>query len=179
MDYQLVVHTAGGVDMNVFEGRAENYGVLYPVQTFTLGKQVDFTHIPVLTEGNTAGNAATIRNLAMKLSGNVHEMNSENRIFLHLTAVIASNFPNHLFALSEQLLREKNLSFDLLKPLIQETIQKAMELSPEKAQTGPAARRNTAVIARHLKMLERYPEIGRIYKDLSDSIMKFGKPSDS
>jgi predicted short-subunit dehydrogenase-like oxidoreductase (DUF2520 family) len=168
---QLVVHTAGSVSMNVFSGKVKNHGVLYPLQTFTKGKPVDFAQIPFFVEANTAENLKRIKEFALKLTERVYEIDSEKRIFLHLAAVIASNFTNHIFALSEKVLQEQNLPFELLKPLIQETVAKAFFMSPLLAQTGPAIRGNIQVIERHMALLEHHPEIKELYRVISESIM--------
>ena len=167
----LVVHTSGSVAMDVFAGKAINYGILYPLQTFTKGKAVDFSQIPLFVEANNVENLNRIEHFAMKLSGSVYEVDSEKRMYLHLAAVIASNFSNHLFALTEKLMHEQNLSFDFLKPLIHETVAKAMVMSPLKAQTGPAIRGNTAVIEKHLALLEHHPEIRELYRVITESII--------
>jgi predicted short-subunit dehydrogenase-like oxidoreductase (DUF2520 family) len=168
---QLVLHTAGSIAMDVFSGKAENYGVFYPLQTFTKEKAVDFSHIPLLIEANKVENLESIGQLALKLSDSVHEVNSEKRLYLHLAAVFASNFTNHMLAVTEKLLQEKNLSFDLLKPLMQETMAKALIMSPLQAQTGPAIRGNYPVIEKHLALLENHSEIRELYRVITESII--------
>jgi predicted short-subunit dehydrogenase-like oxidoreductase (DUF2520 family) len=172
---RFVVHAAGSVSMDVFTGKVKNYGVLYPLQTLTTGKPLDFSNIPLFIEANNAGNLEKLNLLACKLSNRVYVVDSEKRTYLHLAAVIASNFTNHMFALTEKLLQEKNLSFDLLKPLIEETIAKALFLSPLQAQTGPAIRGNTRVIEKHLALLEQHPEIKELYRVITESIMGMKK----
>jgi predicted short-subunit dehydrogenase-like oxidoreductase (DUF2520 family) len=167
----LVVHTAGSVAMDVFAGKAINYGVLYPLQTFTKVKPVDFKQIPLFIEANNDVNLKRIEHLAMKLSASVHNVDSEKRMYLHLAAVIVSNFTNHMFALAEKLLLERNLTPDLLIPLIQETVDKAIVMSPLRAQTGPAIRGNTAIIEKHLALLEPHPEIRELYRVITESII--------
>jgi predicted short-subunit dehydrogenase-like oxidoreductase (DUF2520 family) len=99
-------------------------------------------------------------------------VDSEKRAHLHLAAVIAANFTNHMLALSEKFLQEKNLSFDLLKPLIQETIAKALLISPLEAQTGPALRGNRQILEKQLAMLDSHPEIRELYRVISESIQE-------
>jgi predicted short-subunit dehydrogenase-like oxidoreductase (DUF2520 family) len=167
----LVVHVAGSVPMDIFYGRAANYGVLYPLQTFTKGVPTDFGNIPIFIEANTIEALTRLEITAGKLSQHVHRVDSDTRIHLHLTAVIASNFSNHLLSIAHKLLLEKGLSFDLLKPLIRETISKAMIMSPMQAQTGPAVRGNMVVIDKHLELLKPHPEIREIYRLISEHIM--------
>ncbi len=167
----LVVHTSGSVSMNVFEGRSINYGVIYPLQTFTRGKTVSFKEIPLLIEANHSQNLAKLELVAAMISDVVHHADSETRLQMHLAAVIASNFPNHLFSIAEELLNEKGLSFDMLKPLIRETLSKAMIMPPRDAQTGPAIRGNIGVIEKHLEMLLPHPDIREIYRLISEHIL--------
>jgi len=168
----LMLHTAGSVPMDVFNGRALNYGVLYPFQTFTKGRAVQFGNIPVLIEANSDQNLETVRQLAEKISGRVMEGNSEQRMYLHLAAVFAANFSNHMFALAEKLALEHDLPFELLKSLIQEMTAKAMSMSPAKAQTGPAVRHNLKVLGKHVDLLEGHPDLQQMYRLISESIMK-------
>jgi predicted short-subunit dehydrogenase-like oxidoreductase (DUF2520 family) len=168
---QLVVHVAGSVSIEIFEGKAKNYGVLYPLQTLTRGKPVDFSNVPLFIEANNARNLEKLKALAGKMTKRVYIVDSEKRAYLHLAAVIASNFTNHMFALTEKVMQERNLSFDLIKPLIQETIAKALFMSPLQAQTGPAVRGNNEVIEKHMTMLENHPEIRELYRVISESIM--------
>jgi predicted short-subunit dehydrogenase-like oxidoreductase (DUF2520 family) len=172
---RFVAHLAGSVPMAVFEGKAKNYGVLYPLQTFTRGKPVDFSNIPLFIEASNERNLEMLKALAGKLSGSVFVVDSEKRAYLHLAAVIASNFTNHMFAVTERILQERNLSFDLLKPLIEETIAKALFMSPRTAQTGPAARGNNEIIEKQMAMLNNHPEIKELYRVISESITAMRK----
>jgi predicted short-subunit dehydrogenase-like oxidoreductase (DUF2520 family) len=168
---RLVAHAAGSVSIDVFAGKVKNYGVLYPLQTFTQGKPLDFSNIPLFIEANNARNLEKLNRLACRLSERVYIVDSEKRTYLHLAAVIASNFTNHMFTLAEKLMQERNLSFDILKPLIQETVAKALQISPFLSQTGPAIRGNAQVIEKHMAMLEHHPEIRELYRMISESIM--------
>lgn len=166
----LVVHTAGSLPMSILLGYAENVGVVYPFQTFTKSKKVDFSKIPVCIEANNDENQKRLEDLAKKISYKVIQLNSEQRLYLHVSAVLSCNFVNHLYALSEKLLNEKHMKLDLLFPLIRETTEKAMLMSPFEAQTGPAARNDQKTIDKHLALLEDKPELKAIYKLLTDSI---------
>jgi len=169
----LVVHSAGSIPLNVFTGRAKNYGVLYPLQTFTRERNLDYSNIPIFIEANNPANLHRIEHLANRLSPRVYKVDSEKRAYLHLAAVIASNFTNHMLALAEKFLQEKNLAFDLIKPLVQETIAKALSLTPVQAQTGPAVRGNREIIEKHMAMLDNHPEIKELYRVVSESIAAF------
>jgi len=165
-----LVHTAGSVPMNLLHGHAACFGVFYPLQTLTRGVQVDFATIPLLVEGDSIETLHNIKELAAIISNRVYAVDSGERLFLHLAAVFASNFTNHMYVLAEKLLNENGQSFDLLKPLVEETTRKAMGMSPLLAQTGPAVRSNTVVIGKHLEILADHPDMQEIYRIISENI---------
>ena len=134
----LWVHTAGSMPMDVFSGHTANYGVLYPMQTFSKTREVDFSVIPFFLEANTSENAGKLQQLAEKLSENVRFLSSDQRKCLHLAAVFACNFTNHIYALAVKLLQEQDIPANVLLPLIDETAAKIHTMSPKVAQTGPA-----------------------------------------
>ncbi len=166
----LVVHTAGSLPMSVLAGYSPNYGVLYPFQTFTKTKKVDFTKIPVCIEANSVETEKRLEDLSKKISYKIIRLNSEQRMILHVAAVLSCNFVNHLYTLSELLLKENGMKLELLFPLIRETTEKAMQISPKEAQTGPAMRNDSEIISKHLALLADKPEVQALYRMLSESI---------
>ncbi len=165
------VHTAGSMPMSIFEGYAQRFGVLYPLQTFSKGRNVNFDVIPIFLEANTDKNADYLKNIASALSENVRFMSSEKRRSLHLAAVFACNFTNHIYTLSYKLLENESIPADVLLPLIDETVSKIHSMPPAAAQTGPAIRYDENVINKHLAMLDD-PDMQAIYRLLSQSIHK-------
>ena len=165
------VHTAGSMPMSVFEGYAQRFGVLYPLQTFSKGRNVNFDVIPIFLEANTDKNADYLKNIASALSENVRFMSSEKRRSLHLAAVFACNFTNHIYTLSYKLLENESIPADVLLPLIDETVSKIHSMPPAAAQTGPAIRYDENVINKHLAMLDD-PDMQAIYRLLRQSIHK-------
>lgn len=174
---KLIVHTSGSTALSALEGISEKIGVFYPLQTFSKIKSVDFRQIPIAVEANTPETLLIIRAIADRLSEKVIEMCSEQRRALHIAAVFACNFTNHLFGLSKELLDEQNLDFDLLKPLIAETINKIEFNDPVSVQTGPAIRSDQVTIEAHLELLRNKPELSEIYRKLSQSIVNLHERS--
>lgn len=170
---QLVVHTAGSVPMSVLNGFSANYGVFYPLQTFSKTRKVEFWDIPICIEANHPSNLLKLEILASAISNTVRQINSEERKTLHLAAVFANNFVNHFYTLSAEILQDKKLKFDLLKPLIHETAAKIATMQPAEAQTGPARRNDQTIIQEHLKMLHDKPEFRKIYSFVTESIVQF------
>ena len=171
----VILHTSGSVNLGVFGDDFEKYGVLYPLQTFSIKKEIDFKTIPICIEANTSRTLKIIIQLAEKLSDKVVEVNSEKRKILHLAAVFACNFTNHLYTLSEDLVANYDMDFDMLRPLILETALKVQHSSPKDVQTGPAIRNDEQTIKKHEELLLKQPQLLTIYQTLSESIKKTKK----
>jgi len=167
---KLVVHTSGSVAMNQI-GNQNSAGVFYPLQTFTAGKDVDFKSIPLCIEATEKNDLLLLETIAKSISDNVYHIDSKQRKALHIAAVFVNNFVNHLYKKGEEICKENNVPFDILKPLIQETAQKVTQLSPEKSQTGPAKRNDQKVIDQHLTDLHTTNQ-QEIYKLLTKSIQE-------
>lgn len=167
---RVFLHTAGSMPMSVFEGMAQHYGVLYPMQTFSKQREVDFSIIPCFVEANDEFAQKQIEGLAREISGRVYQLSSEDRKYLHLSAVFACNFANHCYAISQELLEEHGISFDVMLPLINETAAKVHEMKPKDAQTGPAVRYDENVIGKQSKLLENHPHFKKVYDSMSKSI---------
>ncbi|WP_276348168.1 Rossmann-like and DUF2520 domain-containing protein [Daejeonella sp. JGW-45] len=174
---KLIVHTSGSTPLEALDGVSEHTGVFYPLQTFSSNKAVDFRQIPIAIEANTPEDLAVIRSIADRLSERVKELNSSQRKALHVAAVLACNFTNHLYALSQELLEANNLDFDLIRPLIAETAGKINLNEPKAVQTGPAIRNDRGIIKSHLEMLKDQPDVYEIYEKLSQSIVNLHKRS--
>ncbi len=172
---KIVVHTSGSVEMELLKTSSKNYGVFYPLQTFSKNKKADFKNIPICLEANNTKTFTILKSVAESISNNVQKINSEQRKTIHLAAVFACNFSNHLYAIANTILTGKNLSLDLLKPLIEETANKIKNNSPVNMQTGPAIRNDKKTIDNHLKMLAGKKEYTQLYKLLSQSIVDINK----
>ncbi len=166
------VHTAGSVPMSVFSAYVRNYGVIYPLQTFSKQKEVCFSDVPLFLEGSSVEIICRLEELANELSNSVHCLSGQKRAVLHLAAVFASNFANHMYSLAGQIVAEEGVPFDVLRPLIAETTAKAMELTPWEAQTGPAVRGDQKVMKAHMELLKS-PEMKELYALVSESIYNF------
>lgn len=169
------IHTAGSVDMDVFKGKKARYGVMYPMQTFSKQKKVDFSKIPIFIEGSDRNAVAEIRHLSEALSDSVTECDSQQRMTLHLGAVFCCNYSNYMCSVTEKLLNDKGLDFSVMLPLIDETIGKLHTLSPKDAQTGPASREDYGVMEKHVNALAEYPEYRELYKKIAEGIINRNK----
>lgn len=161
----LVVHTAGSVPMDIVPQARR--GVLYPLQTFSKDRDVDFNKVPLFVESDS--DIDMLMNVAHGLSLKVTEMDSERRKYLHLAAVFCCNFTNRLYGITAEMLQIHNIPFDVMLPLIDETAAKVHDLSPRDAQTGPAVRWNTEVMEMQMELLKS-EELKLLYKIMSKSI---------
>ena len=170
---RLVVHTSGSVSLDSLNNDNQK-GVFYPLQTFTKNKEVDFKNIPICLESENATDYQLLEKVAKSISEKVFAINSEQRKALHVAAVFVNNFTNHLYHLGNEICKEHQVPFEILKPLIQETAQKINTLSPEDAQTGPAIRNDKQTIEAHQLFLTNSNQ-SNIYKILTQSIQDNGK----
>ena len=170
---KLLVHTSGSTNIDIFNGITNNYGAFYPLQTFNKNWEVKFREIPLCIEANNKLSEVLLLSIANQLSDNVVLIDSEKRLQLHLAAVFVSNFVNHFYAIADKLVGEKDISFDLLKPLILKTSQNALDYKPVDCQTGPAIRNDRNIIELHSDLLKKFPLYKRIYIFVSKSIFYF------
>lgn len=170
-DY-IVIHTSGSVSIEVLADRFKNFGVLYPLQSFSKSKTIDFKKVPILIEGNNNETTELLDSFAKRFSGIVEVMDSEKRGFLHLSAVIASNFVNFLAIKSYSFLENNNIDGSLLQPLMEETIARFKIHHPRDVQTGPAKRNDKKVIEKHLLQLESDPKLQSLYRQISQQIIE-------
>ncbi len=171
----LLIHTSGSVAVHALPKECRK-GVFYPLQTFSNGRTIDFNKVPICIEAEEEVDFELLKNLAESISRSVFKISSEQRRSLHLAAVFVNNFTNHLYEVGQHICRENNVPFELLKPLILETAKKMESLSPNKAQTGPARRRDKKTIDGHLEQLKNKKQ-KEIYKSLTESITEtpYGK----
>ncbi|NUF35221.1 DUF2520 domain-containing protein [Acinetobacter oleivorans] len=170
----LIVHTSGSTDIEVIRHVHERAGVFYPLQTFSLERDVDWTSTPLFVEAVTDVDQKLLSDLANSLSNRVYHYTSKQRITLHLAAVFACNFSNYCFDMAKQIVDVEQVDFSLLYPLIMETAKKATENDPKQMQTGPAMRGDQNILAMHQDLLAQanQDDLKQVYQLLSDGIVK-------
>ena len=173
----LVAHTAGSFGLDVFPEKIIRKGIFYPLQTFSKERKIVFNDIPVLLESSDKQSSEILENLAESINAKVHFADTEHRRMLHLAAVFVCNFTNHMLTEGKELALKTGFSFEVLGPLIKETVLKAMDIGPENSQTGPAVRNDQNTIEKHLELLSFSPELQRIYSEMTRSIIKYYKKS--
>jgi len=166
----LVTHTSGSVSREALNGNYRK-SVFYPLQTFSKSKNLDYSKIPFFIDAENENDEEILKNLASKISKNVMLANDEKRKYIHLTAVFACNFVNHLFARAKEISDSQDIPFEYFLPLIDETTQKIHELEPKLAQTGPAVRGDNRILELHEQLITD-EEQQKIYKTLNESIKK-------
>jgi len=169
----LIAHTAGSIGMDVFPEHIKRKGIFYPLQTFSNERQVDFKELPFLLESSDKQSFAILEKLAENIGGKVYPVDTEHRRMLHLAAVFVCNFTNHMLTEGKDLAFKAGFPFEVFRPLVKETVSKALDIGPEKSQTGPAARNDKNTIEKHLELLSFSPDLHRIYSEMTRSIIKY------
>lgn len=173
----LLAHTSGSQSMDVFQKAGGNYGVFYPLQTFSKAIVPDFRTIPFCIEAQNEATEERLFQLASALTGRIYKVDSRQRETLHIAAVFSCNFANHLYHIAQRVLQESDLPFEMLLPLIDETVRKIHHQLPDTVQTGPAIRNDQTIIEKHLKRLEAMPDYRNIYTFMTESIINQKKMS--
>ncbi|MEX2590109.1 MAG: Rossmann-like and DUF2520 domain-containing protein [Chitinophagales bacterium] len=173
----VLAHTSGTIPLSGIEAAATKTGIFYPLQSFQSDRNPDWNDIPIFLEANEEADYKLLEHFAGKLSNTVNRLDSAERKKLHLAAVFANNFPNYLYHIAYDLMRKEDLPFEWLIPLLKEMTARLDENDPALLQTGPARRGDGETISKHLKMLEDQPEYQKLYREISELILKkFKKP---
>ncbi|MDE6010229.1 MAG: DUF2520 domain-containing protein [Muribaculaceae bacterium] len=169
----IVTHTSGSVPLDELKNHLPDgtkCGVFYPLQTFTRGVDMDYTRIPFLIEGSDSISTRRLIQYARMISDNVREADSAQRGLYHIAAVLTCNFANHLCTLADEFLSAHGEDFNVLLPLLEQTVSKFRHTPPASAQTGPAVRGDDRIISAHLEKLSEFPDTAEIYRYITGSI---------
>lgn len=175
LENKLVVHTSGNRSMDLLKPCSSNYGVFYPIQSFTKNIPINFKKIPLVIEANNDQAQEILVDFSRTISDQVILMNEIDRQKLNIAGVFVNNFTNYIYSLAYDYLKNENIDFTILQPLIQNTVDKLKLGIPREMQTGPAVRNDSETIESHLKLLEDYPFLKSIYQDVTQSIIKYHK----
>jgi predicted short-subunit dehydrogenase-like oxidoreductase (DUF2520 family) len=168
----IVVHTSGSTGTDVFPPAIRHYGVIYPLQTFTSGRQVGMADIHFFTEASDARSHELIDKVVSSVGRNIHHLDTERRRVLHLSAVFVSNFVNHMLVAGIITAGRKGIDQSVFEPLVRETVEKAFELGPLPSQTGPAIRNDINTIEKHIELLSFSDDLRNLYRIITDSIIR-------
>ncbi|HKK62882.1 MAG TPA: Rossmann-like and DUF2520 domain-containing protein [Bacteroidales bacterium] len=174
----IIAHVSGSTGLEALQESPSYTGVFYPLQTFSKDVPLNIENIPFCIEGSNLQTENLLKNLASCLSNFVYSVDSEQRKALHVSAVFACNFTNHLASISMALLEKSNLDFNMLIPLLEQTYNKLKTASPKESQTGPAIRGDQSTISDHIDFLKNCPEERELYRLLSENIKKYGGKTD-
>ncbi len=151
---KLVVHTSGSLDLSIID-KKNRRGVFYPLQTLSKNKEIELAKVPICIESENNKDLVLLETISKYIGCKTYKIDYNERKILHLAAIFSNNFVNHMFTIAKEILDDKNLDFNILKPLINETVDKIHKLDPENAQTGPAIRNNNEIILNHIKTLKK------------------------
>ncbi|SDE51167.1 Rossmann-like and DUF2520 domain-containing protein [Riemerella columbipharyngis] len=168
--YSLVVHTSGSIPLDALEGNYHK-GVLYPLQTFSKSKPLDYKKIPFFIETQFPEDRVILKNFIKNISPKIMYADSTQRQYIHITAVFVCNFVNHLFAKGKEIADREDIPFEYFLPLIEETVEKIKEVTPKQAQTGPAVRNDKNILVRQENLIQDEMALA-IYKIMNQSIQK-------
>lgn len=171
----LVAHTAGSIGLDIFPEHITQKGIFYPLQTFSKHRKVNLTGLPFLLESSDEKSSVILNTLVDSVSGKSYFVDADHRRMLHLAAVFVCNFTNHMLTLGKDVVLKAGFPFDIMNPLINEMISKALSSGPENSQTGPAVRHDQNTIEKHLELLSYSTEMQRIYKEMTQSIIEYYK----
>ncbi len=171
LENKLVIHTAGSVNIDVLKASSTEYGVFYPMQTFSKFKDSDLSQIPIFIEGSSQHSEEILYSIGKLISHKIYSINSDQRQYVHLAAVFACNFSNHMYGIAEEILKKNGIPFEILKPIIKETSEKIQKFQPRESQTGPAVREDMEILDKHETLLSKSPEYQAIYSLISKSII--------
>jgi len=167
----IICHTSGSISSKILKNH-KKFGSFYPLQTFSKNNPLNFSKVPISLHANKRSVLKHLMQLAEAISQDVRLLNDADRLQVHLSAVISNNLVNHLIYLAKQRLTDQNINEDILDPLIKETINKLKIMSSFDAQTGPARRNDKATLSTHIKDLAKEPELQKVYKTITKSIIK-------
>lgn len=168
----MLVHTSGAMSLDVLKYSSATYsGVLYPLQSFTKGKDLDLAEVPFLIESDDQEVIKRLKQLVKSMKATSFSIKSKDRLAIHVAAVFASNFSNHMLRIAEEIMQRQGLDYDMLKPLVIESLSKSLEIGAKKAQTGPAIREDYETLEEHHQFLNYNEEVAEIYRLISQDII--------
>ncbi len=168
----ILVHTSGAMPLDILGYSSAAYtGIFYPLQSFTIGKKMDISDVPFLIESEDQNTLRKLKKLGNSLSQMVYVVRSKDRKAIHVAAVFASNFSNHMIRIAEEIMRRQGLDFEMLKPLIIETISKSLQIGAKNSQTGPAIREDYETLEEHHRFLNYNEQLAEIYRLISQDII--------
>lgn len=173
----LWVHTSGSLPLETLSAITTHPGVFYPLQTFSRSVDVDMNTVPIFIEAANERDCNLLKEIATQISSKVHYADGNLRKRMHIAAVFACNFTNYMFTVADDLLRQDGLTLEVLNPLLEETVRKALAGNPACGQTGPAVRGDMNIVSSHASMLP--DSLSEIYRTLSEAIYNRHHPTDT
>ncbi len=168
----VVAHTAAAVPVQRAGSAYRRNAVFYPFSSFTYGQPLKRSDFPIFIEAEHHPDAVMLHRVAQQLTGKSHASDADQRLRIHLAGVFANNFVNYLLKIAFDLVSPFEYTTDILGPILEETIHKALSIGPENAQTGPALRGDLNTLQLHQRMLEATPQWKELYQLISDLIQR-------
>ena len=171
---KIVLHTSGVLDRTVLKPLARlgaSAGSLHPMQTFSGRNTPKLKGIIFAVEGDTKARRVA-RSIARALGGIPIDVDRKNKPAYHASGILVAGHALGLVEAATQVLTKlgfpRRRALQTLLPLIRQVLDNFEKLGPRQSWTGPVARGDYAVVARHMKALRRYPpELQQSYATLS------------
>ncbi len=175
IDQKIITHLSNALDSEILSPLKLKNALIAsfsPLQTFPeLNKRSSpFKNCFFLFEGDLQAEPK-LRHIAHSLHSRFLSVQPENKKFLHLAAVFASNHLLAILKTAEELiqgLKTSGLNFEILWPLILRTISNAQQRGIAQSYTGPARRKESEIIFQHLKLLSQKDQ--QLYLLLTEKI---------
>lgn len=171
----IVVHTSGATPLNILSDKLERSGVIWPLKSLTKGESTDYSKLPLFIEAKNEDDLKILKEICSRISSEVHVVNSDTRLKLHLAAVFANNFTNHLVALGQDILLQEGMDPRLLVPFVKDALDKLESGTARDMQTGPARRGDSKTMDRHLGLIKDDKMKSEVYRVISQSIIQMYK----
>ena len=170
--HTTLIHTAGASSLQLLGKQTIHSGIFWPVYSILGDNLKAIKNIPVAIQGNKPQVENDILDIAKSITDKAFIANDVQRAHLHLAAVFANNFSNHLMAVAQEICMKQHLSFDYLQPIVEQTFERLKTEPAKNLQTGPAIRDDKMTMQKHIDLLKSNTEWALIYQSLSNSIRK-------
>lgn len=169
---KTIIHTAGSISLLDIASLSKNVGSMWCMYSINKNHLPERDDIPVIVNASNENTLVQVKKLSEAISNVTYSLDDDQKTIAHLSAVFANNFANHLFTIGQEILSQEKIPFEILIPLIQNTIEKLSYSTPDKLQTGPAIRHDGETISKHLQLLQSNEEFLKIYQLLTHSIQQ-------
>jgi predicted short-subunit dehydrogenase-like oxidoreductase (DUF2520 family) len=171
---KIFLHTSGALDRSILAPLARlgaATGSLHPMQTFTGRGLPKLKGVIFAVEGDR-GARQMARGIVRSLGGVPITINSKSKPAYHAAGALVAGHALALVETATQILMRlgfpRRRAQQTLLPLMRQMLDNFEKLGADTSWTGPIARGDYAIVAKHMKALRSYPrEFGDAYEALA------------